>query len=111
MVIPFIVPSERQQQQQQQLEPFVLVTDKPKSNGLVLVTYPTRPSSFVRIRPRLFEISRSQTDRQTDRQTDSGENTTSVHTFGGGGNKRDEVSRTSLKTPALPPSICKLSAL
>ena len=29
----------------------------PKSNQLVLVTYPTRPPTFVRILPQLFEIS------------------------------------------------------
>jgi len=38
----------------------------PKSNHLVLVTYPT-PVKFIKIRPQLLKLTRGQTDRQIDK--------------------------------------------
>ena len=55
---------------------------QPKCNNFVLVTHPTCPQTFVRIRPQLFEVSCSQTDKQT------GVKSSPLPTFGGGGNKR-----------------------
>ena len=45
------------------------------------LSHSTYPPNFIRIRPQLFEISCTQTNKQTER----GENITSF-TFGGGGN-------------------------
>ena len=41
----------------------------PKSNQFLLVTHATSPQNFIRIRPQLFKISCTQTDRQTNKQT------------------------------------------
>ena len=59
-------------------------------NQFFLVTHPTCPQNFIRIRPQLFEISCTQTNRQK-----RGENIT-YFTFGGGGNNGVEKLWNSL---------------
>ena len=45
----------------------------PKSNQFILITHPTCPPSFIRIRPQLFQISCTQANKQTGGQTERGE--------------------------------------